>query len=155
MGRWAGWRKPTRVLPASAIESFHRNNACCKHAELYYPANKLGSLRMVFRKADPPQQSLTSTETNNILEDVDCNMDSGRHGNAPRPYCRLAKNKGPDERPRFPETAFEAFCFWSVMTVVYTVILFLLWNNRGDRSDYFCVSSDYFALVRSGRFDLH
>lgn len=32
------------------------------------------------------------------------------------------------QSPRFPETAFEAFCLWSVITVVYTVILFKLWK---------------------------
>jgi transcriptional regulator with XRE-family HTH domain len=32
------------------------------------------------------------------------------------------------QSPRFPETAFEAFCLWSVITVVYTVILFFLWK---------------------------
>jgi len=32
------------------------------------------------------------------------------------------------QSPKFPETAFEAFCLWSVITVVYTVILFRLWK---------------------------
>lgn len=32
------------------------------------------------------------------------------------------------QSPRFPETAFEAFCLWSVVTLVYTVILFRLWK---------------------------
>ncbi|MBN9381365.1 MAG: helix-turn-helix transcriptional regulator [Chitinophagaceae bacterium] len=32
------------------------------------------------------------------------------------------------QSPRFPETAFEAFCLWSVITLVYTVILVAIWK---------------------------
>jgi transcriptional regulator with XRE-family HTH domain len=32
------------------------------------------------------------------------------------------------QSPRFPETTFEAFCLWSVITLVYTIILFRLWR---------------------------
>jgi hypothetical protein len=32
------------------------------------------------------------------------------------------------QSPRFPETTFEGFCFWSAITAGYTAILFRLWR---------------------------
>lgn len=32
------------------------------------------------------------------------------------------------QSPRFPETAFEAFTLWSVITMVYTIFLYWLWK---------------------------
>lgn len=32
------------------------------------------------------------------------------------------------QSPRFPETDFEGFCFWAVVTVLYTAILFRIWK---------------------------
>lgn len=32
------------------------------------------------------------------------------------------------QSPRFPETTFEAFCLWSVITLVYTVCLYRVWK---------------------------